>query len=298
MNKQPKRHHWVPQFYLEYFSLPETIGTKTPEIWCFQKGNTDQIEFTTGIHNVAVKKDLYSILSEEGKDTKLESEFSDIEGLMSQIWKTLAYGNSDFSKSSSYKKGFSLFLALMLTRHPNRLLEWDSIHKNIINLVADAHKTSSEDKLEIRNIEYEFDIKDYDLFKNQDQKDLKNSYLTQIKSHTMDLTQELLKKRWSILISEAPLFVTSDNPVLIINDRNIGINRPDTQIIFPISPARAFLLDNLISEPHWQYYPVTENQVKELNYLQWVSDIKFLLSPRPIIEVLKEILIISNNKRE
>ncbi|MBM9500276.1 DUF4238 domain-containing protein [Leptospira sp. 201903071] len=294
MKNIPRRHHWIPQFYLEYFAVTESIGTESPEIWCFQRGDTDQAEFKTGIRAVAAKNDLYTKKIEGSKDTTLESEFADIEGLISQIWKTLAYGSFNFNKSDSYKKGFSPFLGLMLVRHPIQFSDWEKYHKKIVNLLDEVKKESNKMTIEISDSELELNFEGYDLYRNQSTTDLKNSFLDNIKGNSMHLVEQLLKKRWSILHCDKPAFVTSDNPVLILNDKNKGINRPNTKIVFPISPQRAFYIDDLIDEPHWQYYPITESHVHELNYLQWVSDIKFMFSPRSIPDVLTEILKVSD----
>ncbi|PJZ47525.1 DUF4238 domain-containing protein [Leptospira saintgironsiae] len=291
MNNIPRRHHWVPQFYLEYFAVPDSIGTKSPEIWCFQRSGTDKPEFKTGIRAVAAKNDLYSKIFGDSKDTTLESEFSEVEGLMSQIWETLAYGNFDFSKSDAYKKGFSLFLGLMLVRHPIQFSDWEKLHKRIVNILDEVKKESDKVTLEISGTELELDFKEYDSYRNQNSTELKNSFLDSAKENIMRLAEQLLKKRWSIVHCDKPSLITSDSPILILNDKNKGINRPDTKIIFPISPYRAFIIDDLIDKPHWQYYPISESNAHELNYLQWVSsDIKFMFSPRSIPDVLTEIL--------
>ncbi len=65
-------------------------------------------------------------------------------------------------------------------------------------------------------------------------------FVEHIHNDAMLITELFLAKRWSITVSDEPVFITSDSPVVIVNDKHkpYGIKTKGTVIIFPISPTR------------------------------------------------------------
>jgi len=55
---QPKRHHWIPQFYLKWFATPETAGAKRPQVYIYHRVSGEPE--VVSIQNIAVKKYLYN----------------------------------------------------------------------------------------------------------------------------------------------------------------------------------------------------------------------------------------------
>ena len=74
--KDPRRQHWVPRFYLDYFATPESRDTEEPLVWAFSKEAGDPILISS--RQVAAKNFLYSPKDQVGKrspamEKKLES---------------------------------------------------------------------------------------------------------------------------------------------------------------------------------------------------------------------------------
>jgi hypothetical protein len=110
---QPKRHHWVPQFYLGYFSVPEDPG----HVWIYRRESRST--FKTTIRNVAVETNLYSVDSENGQDPALEKRLAGLEGLYSQWWAKMR--NSDKPPnidSPDTRLNLARFMAIQMSRNP------------------------------------------------------------------------------------------------------------------------------------------------------------------------------------
>jgi hypothetical protein len=72
------------------------------------------------------------------------------------------------------------------------------------------------------------------------------------------LAEILMSMRWAILLSEEPVFITTDNPVVTLHPslQFRGIKNAETSVVFPLSPTRLLHIDNRMSEPDGQYYPL------------------------------------------
>ena len=66
------------------------------------------------------------------------------------------------------------------------------------------------------------------------------------------ISEILVSRRWGIVFSETPVFVTSDYPVVLYRGTSpkasFGFATPGTMIFFPVSPTRTVVIDD-----SWQY---------------------------------------------
>ncbi len=108
-----------------------------------------------------------------------------------------------------------------------------------------------------------------------------------IERDAMSYAQMLLKKRWSIVYTQEPLFVTSDYPLYVVQPylNRFQIGGKDAMIQIPISPTRILCLDDL-KEPENQYYSVTESNADIYNLMTWVNTESFLISSRGLEDVM------------
>ena len=100
----------------------------------------------------------------------------------------------------------------------------------------------------------------------------------------------LMKKRWSVVFIKKPLFVTSDFPVYVVQPdlKRFQIGGKNAMIQFPISPTRLLCMDDL-DEPGDQYYPISDSEADTYNLLTWVNTESFMISSRPLEDVLEGI---------
>ena len=72
--------------------------------------------------------------------------------------------------------------------------------------------------------------------------------------------------------------------------QNIGFETEGTLICFPISQQRLLVMDDLHTEPANRYYPLKNGALGAFNYDIWHNGSRFMISGRPIPEVLYEIV--------
>ena len=115
------------------------------------------------------------------------------------------------------------------------------------------------------------------------------------------LAKVLLKKRWSVIVADEPVFVTSDNPVILDGppDRNegFGFGTRGMTVTFPLSPKMLLhLSDRKNGENDGLYCPLQgiANMPgppwAAFNWQVWVNASRLMLSPRPADVVLSEIV--------
>ena len=294
---KPKKQHWVPRFYLKEFSIDESQSKKESQVWIFSKDEGEPK--IANIKDVAAKRYLYSPKDENGNRCwEMEEELASLEGLISQIWPTFANGYLDLD-NQSYRKIISLFLATLYLRQPKRLPEQEKMQNWFIdfyenNVPKDSSGNPVACQFTAKGKKYTLDPSDWKSYSNPTQYDKEKFFVDTIKESSMDIVEVFLKKRWSVIFSETKQFITTDNPLVITNRlmgeiKNYGLNTKGTTITFPISPTRVLVLDDLLDEPHSQYYPLKEEGT-DINILLWIDAHQFMISHRNPDEVIFEML--------
>lgn len=110
MKKQTKRHHFVPQFYLRYFSIDGGHQIYVHD-WNLSS------PFKTNITNCSVIQFYYSIEYEDGRkvDT-IEKYFSELEGRASKIFEFVSDGR--YSLNEEEMETLLVFVAFLMFRNP------------------------------------------------------------------------------------------------------------------------------------------------------------------------------------
>lgn len=287
----PVGHHWVPRFYLRYFAIPETRQKKIPKVWVFHKEHGDP--FSVAIDKIAKQRNLYS--------TEVEAKLAHLETLMASIWEALAEKYIDIEKSP-IRKIMALFISLLYLRHPKTLELTRNVHDKIVKLYdslpVNEMGNPTADRIIIKDRVYKVDTSDYKEYRNASKKDLHTMFVNNINSNSATIAELLLKKRWSILISNEPVFITSDNPVSVVHpERDVfGLDTKGTIVLFPISPCRILVIDDL-DEPRGQYYPL-KTHAGDINYTIARNAFNYMISPRSPDEVLSEICQVADGMEE
>jgi len=298
-----KKQHWVPRFYLKEFSIDKPQTKKETQVWIFSK--KEGAPKIVNIKDIAVKRYLYSPKDEDGNRCwKMEEELASLEGLISQIWPTLAHGYLDLS-NQSYKKIISLFLATLYLRHPKRLPEQEKIQNWLIdfydkNIPKDKNGNRVSCQFSTPKGDFILEQSNWEDYSNSTQYDKEKFFVDTIKESSMKIVEIFMKKRWSVICSDKKQFITTDNPLIIYNRifgevKNYGLNTMGTTIIFPISPTRVLVLDDMLDEPHSQYYPL-QDEGTDINLLSWVNAHQFMISHRNPDEVNEEIVRYAEEK--
>lgn len=287
----PVGHHWAPRFYLRYFAIPETRQRKIPKVWVFHKEQGDP--FSVAIDKIAKQRNLYS--------TEVEAKLADLESLMASIWGAISEKYIDIEESP-IRKIMALFISLLYLRHPKTLELTKKVHEQMVKfydtLPTNEMGNPVLDEIIVKNKVYQFDASNYKEYRNASKKDLNKMFVDNINASATTIAELLLKKRWSIVISGDPVFITSDNPVAVVHpDREVfGLDTKGTIVLFPITPCRVLFIDDL-DEPEGQYYPL-KTPAGVINYTIMRNAFNYMISHRSPDEVLSEICQVADAMQE
>jgi hypothetical protein len=293
---RPKHQHWVPQLYLRQFATPETKTEEEAQIWIFSKDGADGEEKLTNIRNVCGKRFLYTPLDEKGKRIwLLDEKITEFEATMGSIWPQIACEFIDLS-IPAIRKGISLFVSLMHLRNPEYRRSVENHYRKIVEYYK-SMPIRSDGCPDIKSIEingniYDLDTSDWHEYCSWRKNDHDRFFAQMIETLARNIAELMLRKRWSIVYSDQDVFITSDNPVVLKHQTKdtFGFGVPDTLILFPLSPKRLLVMDDLRSEPANQYYPLMQSNRGVFNHVIWSNCNRFMITGRAIPEVLSEIL--------
>jgi hypothetical protein len=242
------------------------VGKHDPDVWLFHKDEGDP--FRTSISNVAVQSLLYSTVSEaNARDFTAENKLRDLENAIGPLWKRFAneFVNLD---DTIVRKGIGLFVATLFHRNPQRIND----HVELSDQISDRRHSRSG-------------IKEY---KNRETH--KKGFVHTLFQESGPTAEELIKKRWAVIVSDTPVFATSDNPVMVLHDdlllRGLGFFGGD--ILVPISPTRMMMLDDRPREGS-NYYELQVETLGAFHGIVFRYALRFLISSRPSDEVLAEL---------
>lgn len=278
-----KRCHWVPQSYLKAFAA----DSQQRRIWRFSK-NEGEPELKR-IDKVAVKFHLYAPLGADGRrDDAFEKKLADLENWFGEpVWKAVCTDFPDFSWEP-LRKMVALLAAVTWLRTPRQFEFWKNTHRQFIDLFS-AHETLA-DAVTINGQRVELDHASWPAYRNADDENMKAAWNDWVGS-AADVATMFMDMRWAVVVSDQPVFITSDNPVLVGDTLgpHRGLKHPDTMVTFPLSPTRVLMMDNRHHEPDAQFNPLKHDPAST-NMLIWRNAIEHMFSPRDPHEICAEMI--------
>lgn len=246
-----RRHHYVPQCYLESFAT-QTSKKKKSELWVFDSLN--RTSFRTAPDNVALQKDFNTIDLEGHEPDAFESAMSTVE---SDIGPALTRIIASRSLSDENDKALLLnLIGLVHIRNPRLREQTRSFRERVTKALLGVALSTREmwDSQMKRAKEAGFIPKDadtdYDKHKNTNlddyRVDVTNEAHIATEMHVFDnVLPRLFQRKWALL--KAPErstgFITGDHPACLIrsepDNRSIGLGVKGTELLFPISPELA-----------------------------------------------------------
>jgi hypothetical protein len=291
-----KHQHWVPQFYLRYFATAQSRGTKTPQVWIFSKHDADGSEQLTHVRNVCGKRYLYTPVDTDGqRKWDLDDRLGNVETLLAQIWPELAEGYVSL-EDDSIRKGLSLFVALMHLRNPAVREEVERIHGQIVALYEAgprrADGTPDIQEVVINGQVREMNTSGWHDYRSWGIDDHDRFFAQIVQAETSHIAKTLLSKRWSVVCCDEDAFITTDKPVSLhhLGREGFGFGTPGTLVTFPLGPKRMLVMDDMHHEPANQYYSLKDANAGSFNLTTWRNGSRFMITGRPIPEVLGEIV--------
>jgi predicted heme/steroid binding protein len=296
IKNRSKHQHWVPQFYLRCFSTAETRGSDQPRVWIFSKDDADGNETLTSVRNVCGKRYLYSPIQPDGeRNWELDERLDSLESLLGRIWRDVAI---DFVSldDPAIRKGLALFTAVMYLRNPEIRTQVERAHRRLVeffeSITCRADGTPDIQEVELNGQVYEVSTDGWQDFRSWGKNDHDRFFAQTVKSEAAKIAEMLMQKRWSIVCTDHEAFITTDKPVCMMHEsqEKFGFGTSGTIVIFPLSPQRLLVMDDMHNEPANQYYPIKEFEAAAYNLMTWRGSGRFLITGRSIPEVLEEIL--------
>lgn len=301
----PRRQHYVPRFYLEYFARQK--DENQPGFWIYDKSGSPPKTLTP--LNTAVKRDIYTLITPDGtKDTVLERElFARVDGEGKQVLdRWIARGAAPLVKPEVDM--VTLYVALQYLRTPQAIRAFNAMEE----VFAETWwKQMAEQPKEIERMWREaVDESGKHLWESPaalaDQlKNFKDHYKIvgdpkRALLHSI-MQLESIHKRLQALVPKILLapkgnfFITSDSPVnvLVPSDDGkalfgAGFGLPRVEVVFPINPEIALILSHA-AKPAW--YHATGKEVIEYNRRCVRAAEKMVISPfesRRVVRHIKE----------
>lgn len=117
-------------------------------------------------------------------------------------------------------------------------------------------------------------------------------FIEAIRSQATSLAEALMEKRWSVVLADYPAFVTTDTPVVLVNEEHtrFGARTPGMKVFFPLTPTRLLVMDDRLDRPSGRYYPLVKDGPAPYNLTVWRYCCRFMISPRNTDEVCAEML--------
>lgn len=278
-----KRCHWVPQSYLKAFAA-EGNGSR---IWRFSKNDGDPE--LKRIDKVAVKFHLYAPLGPDGRrDDAMEKKLADLENWFGgPAWNAVCNDFVDFS-DEAMRKMVALLAAVTWLRTPRQFEFWKNMHRQFVDFFSQHEALPNVVHLNDRRVE--LDHSSWPAYRDATEEDLKRAWHDWL-GQAADVANMFLDMRWAVLFSEDPVFITSDNPVMVGDTigPHRGLKHPETMVMFPLSPTRVLMMDNRHQEPDAQYYPLKHHPANT-NALIWRNATEYMFSPRNPDEVCAEMV--------
>jgi hypothetical protein len=204
----------------------------------------------------------------------------------------------DLHADASMRKALALFVSILHLRHPKRLSEAEAIHAQIV-AACEALPKDEAGRPRIESIEHKgivtpFDASGWHSYRVFGLEEKKQTFVDGIRQNATHGAKLLMKKRWSVVFSEQPVFITTDTPVTIMNEKRevFGLATPGTRIFFPLSPTRVLMMDDRQDEPGGLYYPLVDGTrgAALFNLTAWHHAERFMISPRHTDAVCAELL--------
>lgn len=276
-----RRCHWVSQSYLRAFAADDA-GER---IWRFSKSaGAPELK---RIEKVAVKFHLYAPNRSDGRrDDSMERKLAQLENFFGdRMWAAVCNDFPDYSWEP-LRKMVALLAAVTWLRTPHQFEQWKSVHRHLVDFYSGFERLP--DKVGMNGQRFKLDHASWPAFRDATEDGMKVAWHGWL-GNAAEIATALMKMRWAVVFSETPVFITSDNPVLVgdtINPHR-GLKHSEMMVTFPLSPTRMLVMDNRHHEPDAQFYPLRHHPASS-NMLIWRNALEHMFSPRHPDEVCAE----------
>lgn len=234
-DNRPRQQHWVPKVYLKHFATTESLATRDPKVWVWDKTTKRLRGGPARVDTICSKKFLYTPQLLNGtRDWSMEDDLGITETRAGDVWPILT-GTDTALADPEIRAFVAHFLALMQLRN---VWVFDKMHAAVV-LVRKLQGVPEADPSS--NL---LDVTDAENF-------AKGAFVKTIRSAADRMASLFLQKRWAILRFHDRALATGDRPVLFHARGRLvqGPTGKETSVFFPLSADRLLYMDSLTDQP-------------------------------------------------
>lgn len=289
--KYPRRHHFIPKFYLSGFTLS---GEEDDYLCVLDMDSAKQ--WKDKPRNLAYQRDFYRVELPGVKPDIIESAFSNIESQASQVIRNIVKSEALPAKETEDFIILINFVALITARVPRVRsvfsVPLEEISKFALRLMLATPERWESTTAKMKQNGYEIDDKiAYEQMKNFIERDdyrIEVNKMWHIKNvlDIVDILIPLLMARnWSLLIvkPEDAFFICSDSPESLMWTKPMpafwdpGFGLPDTELVMPLNKKQALIAS---FEGESKTYPVPLEVIAKVNNRTRMSSNRFIYSAK------------------
>jgi hypothetical protein len=300
---EPKRHHFVPRFYLRHFS------DHKKRVRMYARGTKRKPEVTS-VNNAAVESGFYTIAEETGDESqRVEHLLSIIEGLAKAAIGRILKGQ--FPPDIEDRSNLSLFMALQMLRTPEHRRSYEAMVDYGQKVMFEGWTPDfARERLKEKGIEPtdEAVAEIMDLVENPDKYRFvphQNEHIKIMLNVATKVAPVIAERSWLLGHCRRAAFVTSDHPVVWRSEPNemskymgVGVGNAE-EVYFPLDRRHVLAMALPDALPDGMVMELIEDNVLFVNSLEaayshkWVyqhpddDEIDDLIpdKPRPLMEI-------------
>nr|VFK58070.1 MAG: Protein of unknown function (DUF4238) [Candidatus Kentron sp. TUN] len=286
----PRKHHYLPQFYLEGFKVEPQTG-KRPHIWQIEKSG-DQA-YQAAIRDTGCIRDYHSIdfEKEESDHKTIETRLSAVEAEQAKLVQRIKTAKR---LDASRIEELSTFISLMRYRVPAFANHVKTIHQDsvmdVFKIMYQRGKIPPPPQ-ELLNLFESKGIDDSLRIDISNWKIIENMFKVALAPESIGL---LMQFKFRVYSAKDPnFFVTSDNPVALfhpnydeIRPYGVGLATPGVELTFPLSFDTLILAGHEV-EPGFSLASMEE--VEEFNRRTIVMSTSYVFARDAGIELKSKI---------
>lgn len=303
----PKKHHYIPQFYLKGFSVDNN------NLWVYDKSLSDKQnikKLTT--KTIAFKNNFYTYESIDKTKETLENLFCQMEGLASNVIKKISDGHEITQKE---KADLSIFISFLWFRTPESQERMKkittSLHEQVSRMsIAMTPNENLKDFFKKRgrilSDEEINELKEFAQDKKRSKFELhipQNYWIKEMLQLGMDISPIFQICDWEFCVSNKPYaFITSDNPFMLLPSKpvhpfyGLGLMTDGAKKVIPLNSKICLVMHEPNKNPQNRYREIDKNYFKRINEITYKNAQRFVFSPEEgkLVKIHK---LINKNKQ-
>lgn len=285
MTSIPKRHHYIPQFFLKKFSVDGQ------NVWLFDRYKKEYRNQST--RKIASENKFYTC-EVKGKEENLEDLLSKVEGFAKPILEKLT---SKQEITMQAKADFAMFASIMKVRVPDFKKKTEEAGEKMykkINKIMFSNDGHIEQMLIEQNIKLsKKKLKDLIDFARDGRRYYvefpANYWLGMMLKLSLEVARLFIDMDWKVFhFDKKYALITSDNPVVLVPpddyDPNsiygVGLITRGARKIFSLAPNTCLIITDLNKNPTIQHVNIKDKDVfRSINYVTAGNSDRFVYSP-------------------